>query len=114
MPDARLARARATLPTGYQFGDAGLDRVFGDITPDSRAVLSLWARNRLRLEAAERRWRAMHENAGAELRRKATPVCLHSGARYDIVLLAWVCRCGARLEDHAGIGHWNVIEGDHH
>lgn len=140
MPDARLARTRATLPPDYQFGDA-------------------------RLYHAERRWRALHENAGEELRRKAVwggpcPGCatyaecvafgrncqrdlaeqlrvpaavdphvsdpgtlttrensssahFHDG-RYNVQLDALVCYCGATLSAPAvrnGDG-WNVIEGD--
>lgn len=47
MPDARLTRIRATLPTGYQFGDASLNARMGHpfgptLTAESRAQLQSW------------------------------------------------------------------------
>lgn len=72
MPDARLARARATLPEGYQFGDAALDqKVFGALTPESRAVLTIWARHQRWSATHEQPWRSPSANAAEQLRAKA-------------------------------------------
>lgn len=88
MSDARLARARETLPAGYQFGDARR----GTVLP----------------------WRPRHENAAEQLRAKA----VWGGADYetwrrvkDARLARYpAARAAWDLAQRVGC---NVIEGEH-
>jgi len=88
MPERRLARTRATLPTGYQFGDGRRSTVLP--------------------------WCPRHENAAEQLRAKAVWGGLDYAtwrrdknarlANYPAERAAW--------DRHQAAG-WNVIEGDH-
>lgn len=114
MPDDRLARARGSLPEGYQFGEA------------RPAVESLEGATLMIdgvLHVVGPAWRPPHANAAEQLQR-ATHV--HDFIRFDPATADHLCRCGARksqlswrartVQLDAVIGlpdHWNVIEGDH-
>lgn len=71
MPDARLARARDTLPLGYQFGDARRPRMAirfvqqWDRVPQLDGVLTRVQKRDL--------WRSMCETAAEQLTRQADP-----------------------------------------
>lgn len=93
MPDDRLARARRSLPAGYQFGDA-------------RPGIAIRFVRDWDIQRSSFPWRPLHENAAAQL----TPRHYHVW-RDDIARNALVCDCGV-LRAAAEI--WNVIEGEHH
>lgn len=94
MPDARLARARRSLPARYQFGDA-LWQYPASVQAGHTITVPL-----------PPRWRPLHENAAAQLIPRHFHVWRHDVARNGLV-----CDCGVlRTVDKI----WNVIEGEDH
>lgn len=96
MPEARLARARRSLPAGYRFGDALYQYPVSTQAGDSITVpLPL-------------RWRPLHENAAALLQRRqrpdGCPACQTVG---ECLNFGRTCQVAAREA-------WNVIEGEEH
>lgn len=55
MPDTRLRKARASLPAGYQFGDARFSSPFGALDSESRKQLAIWENNRDRASSMIRK-----------------------------------------------------------
>lgn len=71
MPEDRLARARKTLPAGFQSGDASLNARMGQpfgpwLTKESREQLQIWERNQI---LGRDRWRAPRLNAADRIAR---------------------------------------------
>lgn len=109
MPDDRLARTRATLPEGYQFGDAaecGVQLRTFLARRKAKGIVGDTIRVRLPAQWTPQGiadWvdaRAAEDAYGHQ----------HDFVRWDISTDLFVCRCGATSPARG----WNVIEGDPH
>lgn len=103
MPDDRLQRTRATLPAGYQFGDAATSHAWQRDAPMARWQYVCGAlAHRKAADIIERAGECRTDNSDqhlASVERSAVAngaPCRHRGALlFDFTRNAYTCPCGA-------------------